>query len=119
MNNDLESIKKVIYNYATFADNRQTQDQYDLFLPINEGGMGMSVKYPGMTDDQIEHHNTADALYADFDQLHNYPTTFHFVGQVDVKELSDNSATALVYTIAHHVVPQDDGSQKLMLAYIK
>ena len=57
-------------------------------------------------------------LFPVFDNLNTYRATMHFNGQSTVLQLKDDSATGIVYCIAHHQTI-NDGVQKLMIANIK
>lgn len=43
----------------------------------------------------------------------------HIVGQCEIDFESDSEATANVYCIAHHWNFNEDGTQKLMVAYLR
>lgn len=110
-----QEIQQLINDYATFADTRQTQKQFDLFAE----NAGMSVYYPwnnGVADEV----DSPEKLMATFEALKQYETTFHFVGQTSISLSEDEkSATAYVYTIAHHVIVDENGNKSLMIAYLR
>lgn len=111
-----EEIQQLIKDYATFADTRQTQKQFELFAKDGK----MSVYYP-WNEGKADEIDSPDKLMATFEALKQYETTFHFVGQisVDLEEEAAKTATAYVYTIAHHVTVGEDGKKSLMIAYLR
>ncbi|QDK70538.1 nuclear transport factor 2 family protein [Lactococcus protaetiae] len=114
--NNKEQIQQLIYDYATFADSRETQAQFELF----DTNGGMSVYYP-WNNGVAEEITTSEQLLDTFLALKQYETTFHFIGQVsiDLEDEQATTATAYVYTIAHHVIVAEDGSKSLMIAYLR
>lgn len=112
---DKEMIQQTINDYATYADTRQTQKQFDLFTKNGS----MTVYYPWNNPDAPEQVNTSEAMMATFEALKQYDQTFHFIGQSSIDMTNSDHPTAYVYTIAHHVITDEKGEKSLMIAYLR
>jgi len=111
---DKEKVQQVINDYATYADTRQTQKQFELFA--SDGSM--TVYYPWNDPDKPDLVDTPEKLMATFEALKQYEHTFHMIGQSSVT-VDGDTAEAYVYTIAHHVTANEDGTKSLMVAYLR
>lgn len=112
---DKEMIQQTINDYATYADTRQTQKQFDLFTKNGS----MTVYYPWNDPEKPDQVNTPESMMATFEALKQYDHTFHFIGQSSINMTNPDKPTAYVYTIAHHVSTDEDGNKNLMVAYLR
>ncbi len=101
-------------NYAFFADQCEVQRQAALFTEDTV----YIVEYL----DNPEGTQTItgrEALIPLFESLTSYHTKTHFNGQSVVQELTDTTATGIVYCLAHHISFDDSGKQNNMVASIR
>lgn len=112
---DKEMIQQTINDYATFADTRQTKKQFELFATNGS----MTVFYPWNDPEKPDMVDTPEKLMATFEDLKQYDTTFHFIGQSSINLTDKEHPTAYVYTIAHHISTDENGDKKLMVAYLR
>ena len=110
--NEIEQIEQTINNYATYADSREAEKQQALFTENAE----ITVYSPDSEPQTIQ---GADSLLQGFKALEQYPHTFHLIGQKSINIIDSSNATAYVYTVAHHVIDNQDGSKSLMIMYIR
>jgi len=111
---DWQLVDKCINDYATYADKRDAQAQRNLFTQDGK----MVVYYPWGDADKPDIVQGDAALLQTFENLKQYQHTLHVIGQKTIT-LNQDSATAYVYTVAHHVTLNDDGSRTLMVAYLR
>jgi len=111
---DLQLVDKCINDYATHADKRDAQAQRNLFTQDGK----MVVYYPWGDPANPDVVQGDAALIQTFENLKQYQHTLHVIGQKTIT-LNGNSASAYVYTVAHHVTANDDGSRTLMVAYLR
>jgi len=111
---DLHLIDTTINNYATYADKREATAQRNLFT---EDGK-MTVFYPWNDPSQPEIVQGDEALMQTFNNLKQYEHTLHVIGQKTIT-VDGDTATAYVYTVAHHVSVNEDGTKSLMIAYLR
>lgn len=111
---DRLAIKKLVDDYAFFADTRNTQGQMNLFTEQTN----FEVFYDPTSTTATEIYTGREALFPVFDNLHTYDRTMHFVGQCDIHFTAENQATANVYCIAHHWNFVEEQT-KLMVAYLR
>jgi hypothetical protein len=111
---DRLAIRNLVDQYAYCADTRDAKGQMALFTEDTHFVVFMDAKSPEPT--QVI--NKRADLFPVFDNLNTYRATMHFNGQSTVLQLKDDTATGIVYCIAHHQTIKD-GVQKLMIANIK
>ena len=111
---DRLAIRNLVDQYAYCADTRDAQGQMALFTEDTHFIVFMDAK--SLEPTQVI--NKRADLFPVFDNLNTYRATMHFNGQNTVLELSNETATGIVYCIAHHQTITD-GVQKLMIANIK
>ena len=111
---DRLAIRNLVDQYAYCADTRDAQGQMALFTEDTRFIVFMDAK----SSEPTQVINKRADLFPVFDNLHTYRATMHFNGQSTVLQLNDDTATGIVYCIAHHQTIKD-GVQKLMIANIK
>lgn len=113
--NETELIDRTINNYATYADLKEAEKQRALFTKDGK----MTVYYPWNDPNTPEIVQGDDALMEAFNTLKQYQHTLHLIGQKSIDIVDESHAKAYVYTIAHHVTANDDGTRSLMIAYLR
>jgi hypothetical protein len=111
---DRLAIRNLVDQYAYCADTRDAQGQMALFTEDTRFIVFMDAK----ASEPTQVINKRADLFPVFDNLNTYRATMHFNGQSTVLQLKDDTATGIVYCIAHHQTIKD-GVQKLMIAAIK
>jgi len=111
---DRVAIRNLVDQYAYSADTRDAQGQMALFTEDTRFIVFMDAKSPEPT--QVI--NNRRDLFPVFDNLNTYRATMHLNGQSTIIQLSNDRAAAITYCIAHHQIIKD-GTQTLMIAYIK
>ena len=111
---DRLAIRNLVDQYAYCADTRDAKGQMALFTEDTRFIVFMDAKAAEPT--QVI--NKRADLFPVFDNLNTYRATMHFNGQSTVLQLKNDTATGIVYCIAHHQTIKD-GAQKLMIANIK
>jgi hypothetical protein len=110
---DRLAIRSLVDGYAFCADTRNAKGQMALFTPDTR----FEVYYDPKSETPSQVVNSREGLAPVFDDLNKYKATMHFNGQTSV-QLNGDSATGVVYCIAHHLTIEDE-KQKLMVAAIK
>ena len=111
---DRLAIRNLVDQYAYCADTRDAQGQMALFTEDTRFIVFMDAK----SSEPTQVINKRADLFPVFDNLNTYRATMHFNGQSTLLQLEDDTATGIVYCIAHHQTIKD-GVQKLMIANIK
>ena len=111
---DRLAIRNLVDQYAYCADTRDAQGQMALFTEDTRFIVFMDAK----ASEPTQVINKRADLFPVFDNLNTYRATMHFNGQSTVLQLKEDTATGIVYCIAHHQTIKD-GVQKLMIANIK
>jgi len=111
---DRLAIRNLVDQYAYCADTRDAQGQMALFTEDTRFIVFMDAK----ASEPTQVINRRADLFPVFDNLNTYRATMHFNGQSTVLQLKEDTATGIVYCIAHHQTIKD-GVQKLMIANIK
>jgi len=111
---DRLAIRNLVDKYAYCADTRDAQGQMALFTEDTRFIVFMDAK----ASEPTQVINKRADLFPVFDNLNTYRATMHFNGQSTVLQLKEDTATGIVYCIAHHQTIKD-GVQKLMIANIK
>ena len=111
---DRLAIRNLVDQYAYCADTRDAQGQMALFTEDTRFIVFMDAK----SSEPTQVINKRADLFPVFDNLNTYRATMHFNGQSTVLQLNDDTATGIVYCIAHHQTIKDR-AQKLMIANIK
>jgi len=111
---DRLAIRNLVDQYAYCADTRDAQGQMALFTEDT----GFIVFMDAKSSEPTQVINKRADLFPVFDNLNTYRATMHFNGQSTVLQLKEDTATGIVYCIAHHQTIKD-GVQKLMIATIK
>ena len=100
---DRLAIRNLVDQYAYCADTRDAQGQMALFTEDTRFIVFMDAKSAEPT--QII--NKRADLFPVFDNLNTYRATMHFNGQSTVLQLKEDTATGIVYCIAHHQTIKD------------
>lgn len=111
---DRLSIRELVDKYAYCADSRDAQGQMALFTEDTN----FEVFYDAKSETPTQVYTGREALQPVFENLNSYASTMHFNGQSTILSLSDNQATGITYTIAHHLTFEKE-VQKLMIAHIR
>jgi hypothetical protein len=110
---DRVAIRKLIDQYALFADTRDAISQMALFTEQTRFLVFMDIK----SDAPTQYINNRKDLLPVFDNLNSYDVTMHFNGQ-SIITLNKKTANGVTYCISHHL-KKTDGNQKLMIAAIR
>ncbi|EXI62885.1 hypothetical protein MHD_06735 [Mannheimia granulomatis] len=112
--NNRRLIRELIDDYAFYADSCEVQKQADLFTADTV----YIVEYldnPDATQTIIG----KDNLVPLFEQLTTFHTKTHFNGQNKILTLNEQTATGIVYCMAHHISFDETGKQNNMVASIR
>ena len=111
---DRMAIRNLVDQYAYCADTRDAKGQMALFTEDTSFIVFMDAK----SSEPTQVINKRVDLAPVFDDLNTYRATMHFNGQSTVLQLNNDTATGIVYCIAHHQTIKE-GIQNLMIANIK
>ncbi|UIR56766.1 nuclear transport factor 2 family protein [Sphingobacterium sp. SRCM116780] len=112
-NADRLAIRELIDQYAYCADTRNARGQMALFTEDTN----FEVYYDPKSETPSQVISKNEDLFPVFDNLNSYDATMHFNGQSTIK-VTDNTALAITYCMAHHL-NVIDSKQKLMIAAIR
>jgi hypothetical protein len=110
---DRLAIRKLVDDYAHFADRRLAEQQKSLFTEDTH----FVVYMEGQGSEPTQVLDGREALTPVFDDLNRYHATQHFNGQSTV-ELDGNRASGETYCIAHHLFT-NNGERRLMVAWLR
>ena len=111
---DRLAIRELVEAYAHCADRRDAKGQMALFTPDTHFVVYMNAKDPTPSQEL----RSREALAPVFEDLNQYASTTHFVGQSTITSLANNRATGEAYCLAHHVTV-DGSKRRLMVASLR
>ena len=110
---DRQKVQNLINEYAHHADNREAQEQAELFTE------NAVVKvFNGRETQPVQVLTGRTELAEGFRGLTQYDVTTHFNGQ-SLLEVSDNAASGESYCLAHHVKTGQNGKTTLLVMAIR
>ena len=108
---DRIEIRELIDNYGFYADRRNADKQAALFS--ENGILENYIGEPSDTTKPVSVFKGRKQLADAFQTLKQFQQTFHFGGQATIK-LHGDSATGIVYCLAHHIL-MENGKRMLLV----
>src|ERR1700729_1847425 len=109
---DRLAIRELVEAYAHCADRRDAKGQMALFTADTHFVVYMNAKDPKPSQEL----HSREALAPVFDDLNQYATTMHFVGQSTILTLTSDRGSGEAYCLAHHLTVNGDRRQLVIAA---
>jgi ketosteroid isomerase-like protein len=103
-------LRDLVDAYATAIDERDTELLVSLFTP----DASLFVVEDGRQEELARYHGAAELAQL-MDRLDQYGSTMHLISNHRL-EVDGNSATGVVYCLAHHLTERDGATQDLVMA---